>query len=115
VHIVDEISGKRFLVDTGASFCILPHHSQSPTSGPRLFGPSGQLIPCWGEQLLHVRFQGRDFSWPFLLAAVEFPILGVDFLKHHGLLVDPAKCRLVDGQGASLAALQLPARPQLPW
>jgi hypothetical protein len=108
---VDEISGKHFLVDTGASFCILPHHSQSPTSGPRLFGPSGQLIPFWSEQFLHNCFQGRDFSWSFLLASVDFAIFGVDFLKHHGLLVDPAKCRLDDGQGASLAALQLPSPP----
>jgi hypothetical protein len=74
VHIQDEISGTRFLVDTGASFSILPHRSPAAAKGPRLFGPAGQPIACWGERLLHLRFQGRDFSWPFLLAAVDFLI-----------------------------------------
>jgi hypothetical protein len=27
-------------------------------------------------------FQGRRFSWTFLLAAVSFPIIDVDFLRH---------------------------------
>ncbi len=36
------------------------------------------------------------FSWPFLLAAVQFPILGVDFVHHYVLLVDPAGEQLVD-------------------
>ncbi len=39
---------------------------------------------------------GKVFSWRFLLAAVQFPIIGVVFLHHFGLLVDPAGNRLVD-------------------
>jgi hypothetical protein len=35
------------------------------------------------------------FVWPFLLAKVQFPIIGVDFLRHFKLLVDPAANRLV--------------------
>jgi hypothetical protein len=35
--------------------------------------------------------------WSFLLAAVKFPIIGVDFLKHYRLLVDPANNRLLAG------------------
>jgi hypothetical protein len=31
-----------------------------------------------------------DFSWRFLLAAVSFPIIGADFIKHYGLIVDLA-------------------------
>jgi hypothetical protein len=95
----------RFLVDTGASFSIIPHRSPTAASGPRLFGPSGLPIACWGERVLRLRFNGRDFTWPFLLAAVDFPILGVDFLKKHCLMVDPANCRLVGAQGDSLAAM----------
>jgi hypothetical protein len=36
-------------------------------------------------------FGGKSFSWSFLLAAVDFPILGADFLSHFGLLVDLQK------------------------
>jgi transposase InsO family protein len=36
-------------------------------------------------------FGGKSFSWSFLLAAVDFPILGADFLSHFGLIVDLQK------------------------
>jgi hypothetical protein len=101
----------RFLVDTGASFSILPHRSPAVASGPRLHGPAGQPIACWGERVLRLRFQGRDFTWPFLLAAVDFPILDVDFLKQHSLLVDPANCRLVSAQGDVLGAISRASPP----
>jgi hypothetical protein len=35
--------------------------------------------------------------WDFLLAGVSFPIIGIDFLRHHGLLVDVANLRLLPG------------------
>jgi hypothetical protein len=94
VHIVDQLSNRRFLVDTCASYTIFPHTSTATPSGPRLRGAAGQLIPCWGEKTLS--FQGRRFSWTFLLAAVSFPIIGVDFLRHFKLMVDPAANALVD-------------------
>jgi hypothetical protein len=96
VHIVNQLSNRRFLVDTGASYSIFPHTSAATPSGPRLRGAAGQLIPCWGEKTFDLSFQGRQFSWTFLLAAVSFPIIGVDFLRHFKLMVDPAANALVD-------------------
>ncbi len=96
VHIMDQSSNRRFLVDTGAAFSVFPHSSPDPPCGPALAGAAGQSIPCWGEQQFQLSFTGKAFSWPFLLAAVQFPIIGVDFLRHFGLLVDPAGNRLVD-------------------
>jgi hypothetical protein len=61
-------------VDTGASYSIFPHTSSAAPSGPKLRGAAGQLIPCWGEKTFDLSFQGRRFSWTFLLAAVSFPI-----------------------------------------
>jgi hypothetical protein len=66
-------------VDTGASYSIFPHTSAATPSGPKLRGAAGQLIPCWGEKTFDLSFQGRQFYWTFLLAAVYFPIIGVDF------------------------------------
>jgi hypothetical protein len=88
LHLSDELSGRRFLFDTGASYSIFPHQSSQPVSGPVLKGPGGQTIPCWGEKQLPVQFSGCRFTWTFLLAKVEFPILGADFLKHINLIVD---------------------------
>jgi hypothetical protein len=96
VHIVDQLSNRRFLVDTGVSYSIFPHTSAATPSGPKLRGAAGQLIPCWGEKTFDLSFQGRHFSWTFLLAAVSFPIIGVDFLRHFKLMVDPAANALVD-------------------
>ena len=81
VHVKDDISGASFLVDTGSSFSILPYSSSLPPTGPLLKSAGGQRIPCWGRRRLTVSFNGRRYSWNFLLAAVEFRILGVDFLQ----------------------------------
>jgi hypothetical protein len=100
VHIVDQLSNsnRRFLINTGASYSIFPHHSSATPSGPSLRGAAGQPFPCWGKRTLALSFHGRKFSWTFLLAAVSFPIIGVDFLGHHLLMVDPAANTLVDRQ-----------------
>jgi hypothetical protein len=96
VHIVDQTSQRRFLVDTGAAYSIFPYSSPGKQSGPRLTGAEGLHIPCWGERRLSLTFHGCLFVWSFLLAKVQFPIIGVDFLRHFKLLVDPAANRLVD-------------------
>jgi hypothetical protein len=77
---------------------VFPHFSPSSLSGPAITGAAGQPIPCWGEKQFHLSFGGQAFTWPFLLATVQFPIIGVDFLRHFGLLVDPAANQLVDRQ-----------------
>ncbi len=109
--MLDQVSNRRFLVDTGASYSILPHRSSLPASGPKLFGPAGQPIPCWGERLVQLRFQDLDFSWKFLLADVAFPILGVDLLRAHKLLIDPEGHALLDSTGRRLAGQLLRSPP----
>ncbi len=83
-------------MDTGAAYSIFPYSSPGKQSGPRLTGADGLHIPCWGEHRLSLTFHRCLFVWPFLLAMVQFPIIGVDFLRHFKLLVDPAANRLVD-------------------
>jgi hypothetical protein len=68
----------------------MPWQSSAPPSGPSLASADGRRIPCWGEQLFTVTIDGIPRQWQFLLAAASFPILGVDFLRHHSLVVDVA-------------------------
>ena len=97
VHITDQLTDGRYLVDTGASFSLVPHKSSAPpATEPRLTGPNGSHIRCWGEERRQLRFSGRTFQWSFLRADVSFPILGVDFLRSNKLLVDVANNTLVD-------------------
>jgi len=44
-------------------------------------------IACWGTRSLDLKAGGRSFEWPFLLAAVAFPIVGADFLVAFDLKV----------------------------
>ena len=65
------------LVDTGASYSILPHHSSLPPFGLPLTGLSVKRIPCWGGWQIHFLFHG--YSFVFLLSDVQFSIIKVDF------------------------------------
>ncbi len=98
VHVCDQISGRCFLVDTDAAFSIFPLQSSDTLNGPLLSRPAGRNIPCWGERWLDLCFNGRCFQWTFLLAAIQFPILGLDFLRHFRLLVNPSAGSLLLSQ-----------------
>jgi hypothetical protein len=111
IHMQDQITNRRFLVDTSASYSIIPHRSSLPATGPKLFGPAGQLIPCWGDRLVQLQFTDQDFSWDFLLAGVAFPILGVDFLRFHKLLIDPEGHALLDSTVRRFAGKARPSPP----
>jgi hypothetical protein len=104
-YITDAITGRRFLIDTGASKSILPHSSSSTPSGPSLFTADGQPVPTWGFQRLPVRFGNRQFHFPFLLAAVSSPIIGHDFLTAHHLIVDPTNHSLLDRRSFQIIAI----------
>jgi hypothetical protein len=51
--------------------------------------------PCWGGKEFILVFSGKQFKWTLLLADVQFPILGVDFLWHYNLIVDPIANKLL--------------------
>ncbi len=99
VYINDQLIGRRFLVDTGAAFSILPHQSSKPAAGQGLVGPNGSDIRCWGESAVKLQLACQYFTWYFLLADVSMAISGIDFLRTHNLIVDPANCRLVQAGG----------------
>jgi hypothetical protein len=112
LYITDQQSGRRFLVDSGASVSLLPHSSRDPSSGPRLRGPDGAAIGCWGPQQVDLLLDGHRFSWQFLRAAVAFPILGLDFLAQQGFSLDAAAGQLV--QTATGLVLSLNRRDSRP-
>jgi hypothetical protein len=113
LHLQDDLSKRRYLVDTGAAYSIFPYSSSECQSGPSLRGPSGRPIRCWGEKQIKLSFNGHPFTWTFLLAEVDFPILGVDFLRNHRLAVDAAAGQLVstDSMACFPASSSSPAAP----
>ncbi len=53
------LTNDRFLVDTGATFSIIPCSSNSNPSGPLLKGPNGKQITSWAFITKTVQFQGK--------------------------------------------------------
>jgi len=77
-HLVDELSGKWFLVDTGTAHSMLPHTSSQQPHSLRLIATNNQSIPTWGEKRVNLSFNKQHFSYTFILACVSQPILGID-------------------------------------
>ena len=104
LYLRDSVTGREFLVDTGAAVSVFPHQSSLHSSGPPLVAADGRPIASWGKCRLNVCFSGRKFAHDFLLAGVTVPILGLDFLRDNVLLVDTAGSRVLTPAGGELSA-----------
>lgn len=100
LHITDQRSGTRYLIDTGAFCSVYPasKHEQHfiDTDNVYLTAANGSNIKTHGTKDIQLRLAGCNYTWSFRLAQVTQPLLGADFLAHHRLLVDVARQRLVD-------------------
>ena len=100
--VLERTSDRRFLVDTGAEVSVLPVSQvdrQSGYMGPSLQAANGTTISTYGSRSLTLNLGlRRPFRWVFLVADVKHPILGADFLGHHGLFIDVRSKVLIDSQ-----------------
>ena len=96
LSLLDEATGDYFLVDMGATYSVVPYSSSDTPRGPRIVTADRRPIPCWGRVTRAITARGKVFQVQVLLAAVAFPILGMDFLEAEGLDVSPGPA----GQGA---------------
>ena len=101
-HVTDRSCGLRFLVDTGAEVSVIPPsriERKCPPANLTLHAVNNSPIATYGTRSLTLNLGlRRTFRWVFILADVEKPILGADFLRHFNLLVDMKHSRLVDTQ-----------------
>jgi cleavage and polyadenylation specificity factor subunit 1 len=100
--ILERNSRRRFLIDTGAEISVLPPTKLDKPRrqhGFNLQAANGTTILTYGQRSLTLNLGlRRPFRWIFTIADVKHPILGADFLGHHGLLVDIRNRNLVDSQ-----------------
>ena len=98
--IMDCNQGLRFLVDTGAEVSVLPPtcaERRHPSESLTLQAVNGTRIATYGTRSLTLNLGlRRTLRWVFIVADVQQPILGADFLSHFNLHVDMTHCRLVD-------------------
>lgn len=90
------------MIDTGSDVSVFPRkmvrRSLAPTDF-QLFAANNTIIKTYGSEVrtLDLRLR-RSFSWRFVVADVIQPIIGADFLAHHGILPDLKNKRLIDEQ-----------------
>ena len=98
--VSDAHTHTRFLVDTGSEVSVIP-----PTPADRRHSPDSRTLTAvnntsictYGQRSLTLNLGlRRSLPWIFVIADVQKPILGADFLRHYGLMIDMHKCKLID-------------------
>ena len=106
--IVDEISRRQCLIDTGSQVSFWPASkttSMIKQSCVRLTAANGIPIEAYGQQWRKIKNRGKFYSFVFLLAQVARPILGLDLLLHFKMTIDLGKRQLVhSGQATRLSS-----------
>ena len=98
-YIVDACHKLPFLIDTGAEMSIIPSTAADKNNRCLLTlqAVNNSPISTFGTRSLTLNLGlRRTFHWVFVIAEVKTPILGADFLRHYGLLVDMGHKRLID-------------------
>ena len=100
-RIHDSLSGESYLVDTGAEISLLPptdYDRKFRTRGSPLRAANNTDIASFGERTNSQKLGTNTLCWKFNVADVSQPILGADFLCHHGLLVDVRRRRIINAE-----------------
>ena len=99
-YVTDKGTGTRYLVDTGSEVSVIPPSSSDHTHVSdqlTLLAVNNTHITTYGTRSLTLNLSlRRKFQWIFIIASVQKPIIGADFLRHFGLLVDMSKRQLTD-------------------
>jgi len=97
------LTGKKnllcFLIDGGASVSAILATAQQKSKTPIsfLYAANNTKIAVYGKVILELNVGlRRPILWEFFIADIDIPIIGIDLLYHHQLLVDPYNCRLID-------------------
>lgn len=99
LFLTDRSSGSRYLIDTGADISVIPpsYSDRRKKTDRKLYAANGTSINIYGERLLVLSLGlRRNFTWNFVIADVQSPIIGADFIHHYNLLVDLKNRRLID-------------------
>ena len=114
--IFDPSTKLRFLVDTGAEVSVLtPSHTDRKNKQQLTLNAANKtVITTFGKRSLTLDLGlRRSFPWIFIVAEVAVPILGADFLRHYGLMVDMRRHLLIDSTTKLEVNCKTSSRPAL--
>ena len=99
LRVFDKKSKLHFLIETGAEINVFPagRADRFHKSDVTLRAANNSIINTYGFRQLTLDFGlPRPLTWRFVVADVNQPIVGADFLLQHKLLVDLEKRRFLD-------------------
>lgn len=100
LFIQDRLNSINFLIDSGAEVSVLPKKFAQVTqctTDIALSGANGSTIATYGCRMLTLDLGlRRTFRFSFIIAAVNHPIIGADFLYKFSLGLDIRQRKLVD-------------------
>lgn len=99
--IGDRKSSLQYLIDSGADVSVIsPSMTEKGKCKDKTndsiswFAASGSVIKTYDQKRLELSLGlRRPFTWTFIIADVQQPIIGADFIKNYGLLIDLANDR----------------------
>ena len=98
LSIVDDVSQRSFLIDSGADVSVFPAmdwQRKFPTKIPPLCVANGTPIPCFGSRTVALSLGQLRTKHSFKIAVVNQPNLGSDFFLKHDLIIDVHRRRLL--------------------
>lgn len=103
LFITDKHTHQQILIDTGADVSVLPaptklnDKTKNESTAAGIFAANGTPIKTYGCEIRKLDLGlRRDFTWKFVIANVQTPIIGADFLCHYKLMVDVEGRALID-------------------
>ena len=111
--VMDKISGKRCLLDSGSQISLWPassNHQKICTSTVQLVAANGTKIKSFGSAQRKIQIGLEKYSFVFVFVEITRPILGIDFLQHFGMTLDLAGRRLLHS-GTETAFTSSPKGP----
>ena len=116
LYVADKGHKCRYLIDTGAAVSVLPKSCANRISGADslpLVAANNSTINTYGncKRVVDVGLK-REYPWTFIVADVQQPIIGADFLIHYNLLVDlRSRCLRDMRTGLAIAASLSSVKP----
>ena len=106
LYVADKGHKCRYLIDTGAAVSVLPKSCANGISDADSLPLVAAFIHTYGncKRVVDVGLK-REYPWTFIVADVQQPIIGADFLIHYSLLVDlRSRCLRDMRTGLAIAA-----------
>ena len=109
LYVADKGHKCRYLIDTGTAVSVLPKscaNGISDAGSLPLVAANNSTIHTYGtcKRVVDVGLK-REYPWTFIVADVQQPIIGADFLIHYNLLIDlRSRCLRDMRTGLAIAA-----------